>query len=76
MHPEAAVRSDQLRKAQLGLVAAHRVGVGAWVRVDDEQVNGVGPDVEHSQAHGARLGHRPLLAGCPAQHLALHVDPA
>ena len=44
---------QQLGQVQLGLVRAHRVGVAAAVRVDHEQVHGVGADVEHAQSHGA-----------------------
>ncbi len=37
----------------------------ATVSVDDEQMHGVGTDVQHTEAHPATLTHRPKLAGMP-----------
>ena len=57
------VRSEVLGQAQVDLVGERRQGVGAGVRVHDEQVDGVGPDVDDAQPHPstlAGLGEHPL----------------
>ena len=46
--PDALAVDDVLREAHLGLVRVGGDGRGAVVRVDDQQVDGVGTDVEDS----------------------------
>ena len=48
---EPAVRPDLLGQPQHRLLRVRRPRMRAEVRVDDEQVNGVGTDVENSQSH-------------------------
>ena len=54
VRPERAVGLQELGEAQLLLVRADRVGVGALVGVDDEQVHRVGPDVQDPEPHAAQ----------------------
>ncbi len=60
---DEAVRSEALGQAQVDLVGERRERMGAGVRVHDEQVDGVGPDVDDAQPHPstlAGLGEHPL----------------
>ena len=48
---QRAVGADLLGEAQHGLLRVRRPGVGAVVGVDQQQVDGVGADVENAQSH-------------------------
>ena len=52
---DEAVVGDVLREPQLDLVRGRRQGLRAAVRVDDQQVHGVGADVDDPEAHGPRI---------------------
>ena len=52
---DAAIRPEVLGEAERDLGLPPGEGCRALMRIDHQQVNGVGADVEHSQAHGCTL---------------------
>ena len=55
---DVAVVGDVLGQPQLDLVGGRRQGLRAVVGVDDEQVHGVGADVDDPEAHGPHVVRR------------------
>ena len=64
---DPAVGSQVLGEAQRDLRLPGGERRRTLMRVNDKQVNGVGADVEHSQAHGCTLlAHLAACGGGPA----------